>query len=139
MEQHRANASCAVCHNRMDTLGFGLENYDAIGRWRTQDGKFPIDVGGTFPSGKSFQTPAEMRSLLRDNVPEFARCITEKMMIYALGRGLEKYDQRTLDAITRKLAADNFGFQTLVFEIAKSLPFQSRRGEATTKTEIVRK
>ena len=132
MEQHRANASCAVCHNRMDTLGFGLENYDAIGRWRTQDGKFPIDVAGTFPSGKSFQTPAEMRSLLRDNVPEFARCLTEKMLIYALGRGLEKYDQRTVEAILRKLGADNYGFQSLVFEISKSLPFQSRRGEAAS-------
>ena len=139
LEQHRASASCSVCHNRMDTLGFGLENYDAIGRWRTQDGKFPIDVAGTFPSGKTFATPAEMRVLLRDEVPEFARCITEKMMIYALGRGLEKYDQRTMDAIVRKLASDNYGFQTLVFEIAKSLPFQSRRGEQPSKQEIVRK
>lgn len=139
LEQHRANASCAVCHNRMDTLGFGLENYDAIGRWRTQDGKFPIDVAGTMPSGKSFVTPAEMRTLLRDEVPDFARCLTEKMMIYALGRGLEKYDQRTVDAINRKLAADNYGFQSLVFEIARSLPFQSRRGEAAPKQEIGRK
>ena len=139
LEQHRANASCSVCHNRMDTLGFGLENYDAIGRWRTTDGKFPIDVAGTFPSGKAFATPAEMRVLLRDEVPEFARCITEKMLIYALGRGLESYDQRTVDAILRKVAVDKYGFQSLVFEIAKSLPFQSRRGEAPTKQEIVRK
>ena len=139
LEQHRASASCSVCHNRMDTLGFGLENYDAIGRWRTQDGKFPIDVAGTFPSGKSFATPAEMRVLLRDEVPEFARCITEKMMIYALGRGLEKYDQRTVDAILRKLAMEKYGFQTLVFEISKSLPFQSRRGEKPSKQEIVQR
>lgn len=130
MEQHRANPTCASCHNRMDTLGFGLENYDAIGRWRTMDGKFPIDVSGAFPSGKSFDTPAKMRVLLRDDLPEFARCITEKMLTYALGRGLEKYDRRTIESITRKLAAENYPFQTLVFEIARSLPFQSRRGEA---------
>jgi hypothetical protein len=129
MEQHRANPSCASCHNRMDTLGFGLENYDAIGRWRTMDGKFPVDVAGTFPSGKSFQTPAAMRTLLRDDLPEFAHCLTEKMLTYALGRGLEKYDKRTVESIIRKLAPEEYPLQSLVFEIARSLPFQSRRGE----------
>ncbi len=130
MEQHRANPSCASCHNRMDTLGFGLENYDAIGRWRTMDGRFPVDVSGTFPSGKSFQTPAAMRALLRDDLPEFARCLTEKMLTYALGRGLENYDKRTVESIIRRLAPEEYPLQSLVFEIARSLPFQSRRGEA---------
>jgi hypothetical protein len=130
MEQHRSNPSCSTCHNRMDTLGFGLENYDAIGRWRTKDGKFDIDVAGAFPSGKAFDTPAQMRTLLRDELPEFARCLTEKMLTYALGRGLEKYDRKTVESITRKLEADGYPFQSLVFEIARSLPFQSRRGEA---------
>jgi hypothetical protein len=130
MEQHRNNPSCSTCHNRMDTLGFGLENYDAIGRWRTKDGKFDIDVAGAFPSGKAFDTPAQMRTLLRDELPEFARCLTEKMLTYALGRGLEKYDRKTVESITRKLEADGYPFQSLVFEIARSLPFQSRRGEA---------
>ena len=80
----------------MDVLGFGLENYDAIGKWRTMDGKFPIDVSGTFPNGKSFATPAEMRTLLKEDSPEFARTMTEKMLVYALGRGLQRYDRRTV-------------------------------------------
>lgn len=131
LEQHRSNAVCASCHNRMDTLGFGLENYDGIGRWRTKDGKFDIDVSGTFPNGKSFATPAEMRTLLKADLPEFAHCLTEKMLTYALGRGLERYDRKTVDEINKKLAADGYPFQTLVYEIARSLPFQSRRGEVS--------
>lgn len=129
LEKHRANATCAACHNKMDTLGFGLENYDAIGRWRTEDGKFPVDAGGTLPNGKSFRNPAELRQLLKEDLPEFARCVTEKMLTYALGRGLERYDRRTLDDITRKLAASGYRFQTLIYEIVRSLPFQARRGE----------
>ncbi len=130
MEKHRSNAVCASCHNRMDTLGFGLENYDATGKWRTKDGKFDIDVAGTLPNGKSFQTPAEMRTLLLESMPEFSRCITEKMLTYALGRGLERYDRRTVESITKKLAANNYPFQLLIHEIVQSLPFQQRRGEA---------
>jgi mono/diheme cytochrome c family protein len=134
MEKHRTNAVCASCHNRMDTLGFGLENYDAVGKWRTKDGKFDIDVSGTFPDGKSFQTPAEMRGLLTDQMPEFTRCITEKMLTYSLGRGLERYDRRTVEAMVKKLAANGYPFQMLIHEIVQSLPFQMRRGEAP-KTE----
>jgi len=134
LEKHRSNAVCASCHDRMDTLGFGLENYDAIGRWRTKDGKFDIDVSGSFPGGKSFSTPAEMRSLLRGNLPEFSRCLTEKMMTYALGRGLERYDRKTLETIQTKLAANGYPFQTMVYEIARSLPFQFRRGEVSQNT-----
>jgi mono/diheme cytochrome c family protein len=130
LEKHRSNPTCAACHNRMDVLGFGLENYDAIGRWRTMDGKFPIDVSGTFPNGKSFASPAEMRVLLKEDLPSFARCLTEKMLTYALGRGIERYDRRTVNDITRKLAASGYQFQTLIYEIVQSLPFQSRRGEA---------
>jgi hypothetical protein len=114
-------------------LGFGLENYDAIGRWRTQDGKFHIDSSGTFPNGKSFVTPAEMRTLLKGELPDFSKCITEKMLTYALGRGVERFDRRTVTDINRKLAASGYKFQTLIYEIAGSLPFQSRRGEAITK------
>jgi Protein of unknown function (DUF1592)/Protein of unknown function (DUF1588)/Protein of unknown function (DUF1585)/Protein of unknown function (DUF1595) len=129
LQQHRANPACATCHERMDTLGFGLENYDAIGKWRTQDGKFPVDASGTMPSGKSFSTPAEMREILTDQLPEFARCLTEKMLIYGLGRGLERYDNRTVRGITRKLEASGYKFRTLVHEIVQSLPFLMRRGE----------
>jgi hypothetical protein len=130
LEKHRSNAICASCHNRMDVLGFGLENYDAVGKWRTMDGNFPIDVSGTLPNGKSFATPAELKVLLKDDLPDFARCLTEKMLTFALGRGLERYDRKTVNEITRKLADSGYRFQTLIHEIVASLPFQSRRGEA---------
>jgi mono/diheme cytochrome c family protein len=128
-EKHRASATCATCHQKMDTLGFGLENYDAIGKWRTMDGKFPLDVTGIFPNGKAFAAPSEMRALLKDDLPDFSRCLTEKMLTYALGRGLERYDRRTVEEINRKVAASGYRFQSLVYEIVRSLPFQSRRGE----------
>ena len=121
----------------MDVLGFGLENYDAIGKWRTKDGKFPIDSSGTFPNGKSFTSPAEMRALLAANMPEFARCRIEKMLTYSLGRGLEQYDRRTVDDMNRKLAAADYRFQTLVNEIVRSLPFQNRRGEIVAKPKEI--
>ncbi len=130
LETHRSNPTCAACHNRMDVLGFGLENYDALGRWRTMDGKFPIDSGGALPNGKSFSSPAAMRALLQEDLPEFARCLIEKMLTYALGRGLERYDRGAVEEIHRKLAASGFRFQTLPQEIIRSLPFQARRGEA---------
>jgi Protein of unknown function (DUF1592)/Protein of unknown function (DUF1588)/Protein of unknown function (DUF1587)/Protein of unknown function (DUF1585)/Protein of unknown function (DUF1595) len=129
MEKHRADTMCASCHNKMDPLGFGLENYDGLGKWRTMDGKFPVDASGTMPNGKSFQTPGEMRSTLRSVLPQFSRCMVEKMLTYSLGRGLGPYDRRTVDEIDRKLAAEGYGFQALIYEIVRSLPFQSRRGE----------
>jgi hypothetical protein len=103
------------------------------------DGKFPIDSSGTLPSGKTFASPAELRVLLKDDLPEFARCVTEKMLTYALGRGLERYDKRTVTGITRKLAESGYQFQTLVYEVVKSLPFQSRRGEFTKIEKTVGK
>jgi mono/diheme cytochrome c family protein len=133
LSQHRANPACSTCHERMDTLGFGLENYDAIGKWRTADGKFPVDSGGTLPNGRSFSTPAQMREILKDQVPEFARCLTEKMLTYALGRGLERYDNRTVREITRKLEASGYRFRSLVHEIVQSLPFLKRRGEVLSE------
>jgi mono/diheme cytochrome c family protein len=129
MEQHRSDAVCASCHSRMDVLGFGLENYDAIGRWRTTDGKFPVDPGGAFPNGKSFSTPAEMKALLHDNMPEFTRCVTEKLLTYALGRGVEAYDRRTVQDLVAQTAAHEYRFQALVTAIVHSAPFQQRRGE----------
>jgi hypothetical protein len=132
MEKHRTNAICASCHSKMDPLGFGLENYDAIGKWRTVDGAFPVDSSGVLPSGKSFTTPAEMRQVLGGMLPDFSRALTEKMLIFALGRGLQRYDRPTVQDITHKLADSGYGFQTLIHEVVKSLPFQSRRGEAVT-------
>jgi hypothetical protein len=136
MEKHRANAVCASCHTKMDGLGFGLENYDGIGKWRTMDGKFPIDSSGVLPNGKTFSTPAEMRSLLKTQLPQFARCMVEKMLTYSLGRGLGPYDRRTVSASVTDWAKSDYPFQSLIFEVVRSLPFQSRRGEAAATQNV---
>ncbi len=133
LEQHRTNPACASCHTRMDPLGFGLENYDAVGHWRTQDGKFPIDSTGTLPGGKSFGTPEELKEILKADRDAFARCLTEKMLTYALGRGVERYDQPAVNLIYRRLAASDYRFSRLVLEIVKSLPFEERHGEAPNR------
>ena len=129
LEQHRAHPSCAVCHARIDPLGFGLENYDAIGAWRTHERKFPIDASGAFPNGESFSQPQELKALLKARKDEFARCLTEKMLTYALGRGLERYDKPTVNEIVRRLREDGYRFSRLVLEIVQSMPFRMRRGE----------
>jgi mono/diheme cytochrome c family protein len=129
METHRTNAICASCHSRMDPLGFALENYDAIGKWRTMDGGFPVDSSGVLPGGKKFANSAEMRQILTERVPELTRTLTEKLLIYSLGRGLQRYDRPTVNGITKRVAASGYGFQTLVQEVVRSLPFQSRRAE----------
>lgn len=136
MEKHRDNAVCASCHNKMDALGFGLENYDAIGKWRTRDGKFPIDSSGVLPDGRTFDGPGELREALLVQMPEFAQNVVEKMMIYALGRGLQRYDRIVAKQITRELAASGYPFQSIVYEIVESLPFQSRRGEPAVQQQI---
>jgi len=133
LEAHRANPVCASCHSKMDVLGFGLENYNAVGKWRTMDGKFPVDIAGTMPNGKSFQTAAEMRAVLVGSMPQVTRCLTEKVMTYALGRGMQNYDNRTLNQIDKAVTADGYHFQTLIYEVVRSLPFQSRRGELVTQ------
>lgn len=136
MEKHRSNAVCASCHAKMDPLGFGLENYDAIGKWRTMDGKFPIDATGVLPDGRKFSGPAQMREALLAQMPEFAQNVVEKMMIYAMGRGLQRYDRVVAKEITRKLAPAQYPFQQMIFEIVESLPFQSRRGEAVEAQNV---
>jgi hypothetical protein len=132
LEEHRRNPTCAACHRNMDPLGFGLENYDAIGKWRDTDGKFAVDASGTLPDGQRFTTAGEMRSLLILQLPQFSRTLTEKMMTYALRRGLKPYDRRTVDSIHRAVVADGYRFRTMVHQIVKSLPFQARRGEDVT-------
>ena len=130
MEKHRADPICASCHSRMDPLGFALENYDAIGKWRTTDGNFPVDSSGVLPNGQKFNGSSEMRAILSERMPDFSKALTEKMLTYALGRGLQRYDKPTIREITTGLASQGYGFQTLVREVVQSLPFQSRRGEA---------
>ncbi len=127
MEEHRKNPACASCHSRMDPLGFGLENFNAVGAWRTQDGDFAIDPSGELPSGKRFQGPAELKALLQEDRNAFVRGMTEKLLTYGLGRGLERYDKPVVAAIAAKIPARNYRFSALVLEIVNSLPFQMRR------------
>jgi hypothetical protein len=129
MERHRANPICASCHSRMDPIGFGLENFDAIGQWRTKDGTFAIDASGQLTNGTKFSGPAELTDVLAKQPQAFAGAITEKMLTYALGRGLESYDRPTLKAITQKLAQNDYRFSSLVLGIVESLPFQAGKGE----------
>lgn len=127
MEAHRANPACASCHSRMDPLGFGLENLNAVGEWRDTDGKFPVDASGVLPSGKSFSGPIELKTLLKSNPESYLRGVTEKLMTYSLGRGLERPDRRIVNTIAARLPERNYRFSALVLEIVKSLPFQERR------------
>jgi hypothetical protein len=129
MEVHRANAVCASCHSKMDPIGSGLENFDAAGNWREKDGKSPIDASGKLPDGRGFNGPVELAKMLRSQSDAFAECMAEKMMIYALGRGLEAYDRPALKKIGSGVSAGQYKFSSLVLEIVKSLPFQMRKGE----------
>jgi len=133
MQRHRADPICASCHSKMDPLGFGLENYDAIGRWRTKDGNFPVDSSGVLPNGKTFATPGEMRAVLNSQLPEFTRALIERMFTYSLGRGVKGFDEPALEKVQAAVTADGYRFQTIIREIVHSLPFTARRGEAVAK------
>lgn len=129
MEQHRKDPSCANCHAKMDPLGFGLENFDGIGGWRDQDEGHKIDASGVLPDGGKFDGPAELRKVLLTKSDLFRRCLAEKLLTYALGRGLEYYDKCVLDEVVGKLKAGNDHFSALVQAIAESDAFQKRRGK----------
>ena len=131
MEVHRRNAACAGCHARMDAIGFALENYDAVGGFRTQDGSFEIDAGGTFPDGTAFSGPAGLKDVLLAKKRDFCRCLTEKMMIYALGRGLEPADRPTIERIVDRLESHDHKVSALVAGIVTSDAFRQRRGGGT--------
>jgi len=132
MEQHRQNPACASCHTKMDALGFGLENFDAIGGWRTHDGALPIDTAGELPGGRKFTTPAELKSLLLEEKDAFAKGLSERMLTYALGRGLERYDRPTVSAITAKVKAGGYRSHELILGVVNSLPFQYTRQNTGT-------
>ncbi len=126
MEQHRKDPACANCHAKMDPLGFGLENFDAVGSWRTIDGKDMIDSSGELPSGEKFSGPAELKKILMGRKTEFVRNLVEKMLIYSLGRGLESNDQCAVEEIAKSVEKDGYKFSRIVMEIVLSEPFQKR-------------
>ncbi|HEX9004878.1 MAG TPA: DUF1585 domain-containing protein, partial [Blastocatellia bacterium] len=132
LEQHRASPVCASCHARMDPLGFSLENFDAVGAWRSQDGKFPIDPSGTLPDGRAFKNAEELIGILKTQQGAFTEALTEKLLTYGLGRGVERHDRTTVKKIAANVAANQYRFSSLVLEIVRSLPFQRRTEEKQT-------
>lgn len=129
LELHRADPGCASCHRTLDTLGFGFENFDAVGKWRDKDGGQDVDASGELPSGEKFNGPVELIQLLKGRKRQFARSLTEKLLTYALGRGLQYYDRCAVDEILMQLNRNEYRFSELVLGIVASKPFQKRRGD----------
>jgi hypothetical protein len=131
MEQHRSDALCASCHARMDPIGFAFENFDGIGAWRDKEGEHEIDASGELLTGETFKDASEFLSMLStEKKDRFVRALADKMLTYALGRGLEYYDKCALDEIANGMAKNDHKFSALVLRIVKSTPFQKRRGDA---------
>ena len=135
MEKHRDNPNCSVCHAKLDPLGFGLENFDGIGAFRSMDGKFKVDPAGELPDGAKFSGPAELRKVLVAKGDLFRKNIAEKMLTYALGRGLEWYDRCAVDDVVKALKSGDDRFAVLISAVAKSDAFQKRRGGSFAKKE----
>jgi hypothetical protein len=128
MAQHRTNPVCANCHARMDPIGFALDNFDAVGRWRTVDESgTPIDGSGVFPDGAKFEGVAGLRQRLLSRPEQFVSTLTENLLTYSLGRSLAYYDAPAVRAIVREAARADYRFSSLVIGIVKSMPFQMRR------------
>lgn len=124
LEKHREDPTCAGCHARMDPLGFGLENFNPIGKWRDQDGKQKIDASGTLPDGSTFDGPVALKKILLERQDEVARCLIGKLMTYALGRGMEPGDARVIDEIAAANKANGYPLADLVTDICLSIPFR---------------
>jgi hypothetical protein len=128
MEQHRSNAVCSSCHARMDAIGFALENFNGVGEWRATDDGAPIDTRGKLPDGSEFNGPAGLRKiLLEKHRDEFIQTLTEKLLVYALGRGLEPQDKPAVRSIVRQAARENYRMSAFLAAIIESVPFQMRR------------
>ena len=124
---------CSSCHSVMDPIGFSLEHFDGIGAWRTNDGTFPVDASGLLPSGEKFEGAEGLVALISNKRrDQFVRCLAEKMLTYALGRGLEYYDRCALDKITERVSRNDYRFSALMLAIVESVPFQMRRGDGTS-------
>ncbi len=130
LNQHRANPVCASCHSRIDPLGFALENYDAIGQWRTQDTGKPVDTQGELPDGTKFEGPEQLKAVLLDKKDLFIRNLTNKMLGYALGRGLTLRDSCVVDGIVAEVEKNNYSGQALINSIVMSMPFRYQSGSA---------
>jgi hypothetical protein len=130
---HRTKPECATCHDYLDPIGLGLENYDAIGAYRTMDGTEPVDASGQFPDGRTFTGAESMAALVKAD-PNTPHCIAERTLTYALGRGLDDGDDAHLDAITTSFESNGRSFEQLLVAIVQSEPFRMRRGEPNEET-----
>ncbi len=127
LEKHRSDPACASCHSRMDPIGFGLENFDAIGTWRKTDGDAAIDATGTLPDGKSFEGPKQLRTVLLGKKDQFAKAMTEKLLTYAIGRGIESTDRCNVGEMATAISGKGYRFSAVVEQIVLSEPFRKRR------------
>ena len=130
LEQHRANPACASCHGNMDPLGFSLENFDAIGQWRTMDSGSPIDASGVLVDGTKVDGPVALRNALLKQKDQFVKAVTGKLLMYALGREIDHHDAPAIRSIMRVAAADNYRWSSTILALVKSPPFQMRRAAA---------
>jgi hypothetical protein len=130
MEKHRGNPACASCHARLDPIGFGLENFDAVGAWRDKEGEHAINASGTLAGGRSFTGPAELAAILKAQKDLFARSFSEKMLTYAIGRGVESADRCHVDEIAAAVKKQDYRFSSLITAVVQSDPFRLRRGDA---------
>jgi hypothetical protein len=130
LEHHRTNPACASCHGNMDPLGFSLENFDAIGQWRTMDGDVPIDASGVLVDGTQVDGPAALRAALLQKKDQFVKAVTSKLLMYALGREIDYHDAPAIRAIMRAAAPDEYRWSSTMLAIVKSTPFQFRRAKS---------
>ena len=127
LEKHRENAACAACHARLDPLGFALENYDPTGRFRKTELGVEIDASGVMPDGGSFAGPGGLKKVLMERSDQFVEALSERLLTYAVGRGLEHYDLPAVRQIRRQTVRNEYRFSALVQAIVESVPFQMRR------------
>ncbi len=131
LEDHRKNVVCSTCHASMDPLGFALENFDAVGSYRTTDADAPIDANGTLPGDVKFQGAEGLRQVLTTTYgDQFVRTAIEKLLTYAIGRGLEPADMPAVRAIAREAAPDGHRWSSVIASIVRSMPFQMRRAQS---------
>ena len=136
MEQHRANPNCASCHAVMDPVGFSLEHFDLIGKWRETDGGSAVNATGRLADGTALDGPVSLRNALLARRGAVAATATEKLLTYALGRRIDYFDMPAIRGITRSAGRDDYRFSSLVVGIVKSTPFQMKRFEETSKPGV---
>lgn len=133
MEAHRKKPLCASCHERMDPIGLALENFNALGQWRDREDGQTIDSAGQLVTGEKFSNVMELKKILASSrKQDFYRCLTEKMLTYAIGRGVEYYDAPTVNSIMSQLSKEGGGMKDLIYAIVESVPFQKRRGDGSS-------